>query len=228
MSWEKVKNFLLDLLFPKFCFGCQREGTFLCQDCLSTIEIFRFHKKLKTKFLDDLFVATEYKNAIVKKMILSFKYDPFVKELKKDLANLIKVHFQLLDEKFDFSDFVLIPIPLDKKRLRWRGFNQAQEIGKELANFFKIPLISDCLVKKKSTLPQAELSEKERRENLKGVFQVQNEEKIKNKKILLVDDVFTTGTTLSEAAKILKNSGAKKVIGLVVAIAKPDEDKLTF
>jgi len=226
MSWEKVKNFLLDLLFPKFCFGCQREGTFLCQDCLSTIEIFRFHKKLKTKFLDDLFVATEYKNAIVKKMILSFKYDPFVKELKKDLANLIKVHFQLLDEKFDFSDFVLIPIPLDKKRLRWRGFNQAQEIGKELANFFKIPLISDCLVKKKSTLPQAELSEKERKENLKGAFII--EKKVRGKKILLIDDVFTTGATMEEAAKTLKEAGAEKVVGIVVAIAKPGDDKLTL
>ncbi len=226
MDWKKVKNFILDLLFPKFCFGCKREGTFLCRDCLATIEVFKFHKKLKTKFLDDLFVATEYKNAIVKRMILAFKYEPFVKELKKDLANLIKVHFQLLDEEFDFSDFILVPIPLEKKRLRWRGFNQAEEIAKELVDFFKVPLISDCLIKEKPTLPQVELSEKERKENLKGVFKV--EKKVRGKKILLVDDVFTTGATMEEAAKILKEAGAEKVIGTAVAIAKPGEDKLTF
>jgi ComF family protein len=222
------KNFILDLLFPKFCFGCKKEGSFLCQDCLATIDIFKEHRKLKIKFLDDLFVATEYKNFLVKRLILALKYEPFAREIAKDLANLIKIHFKFLNKKLNFSDFILIPIPLSKKKLKWRGFNQAEEIGKDLSRFLKIPLISNCLIKIKKTLPQVILSEKERRKNLKGVFQIQNEEKIKNKKILLVDDVFTTGTTLSEAAKILKNSGAKKVIGLVVAIAKPDEDKLTF
>ncbi len=222
------RNWILDLLFPKFCFGCKREGNYLCQDCLATIEIFKEHKKLKNEFLDDLFVATEYKNPLVKKLILALKYEPFAKEIAKDLANLIKIHLKFINKESSFSDFVLIAVPLSKKKLRWRGFNQAEEIAKELSRFLKIPLISNCLIKIKKTLPQVMLSEKERKENLKGVFQVQNEEKIKNKKILLVDDVFTTGTTLSEAAKILKNSGAKKVIGLVVAIAKPDEDKLTF
>jgi ComF family protein len=222
------RNWFLDLLFPKFCFGCKKEKTYLCQDCLATIEIFKEHKRLKNKFLDDLFAATEYKNPLVKNLILALKYEPFAREIAKDLANLIKIHLKFTNKDSNFSDFILTPTPLSRKKLRWRGFNQAEEIAKELSRFLKIPLISDCLIKIKETPAQVMLSEKERRKNLKDVFLIKNKEKIRNKKILLVDDVFTTGTTLSEAAKVLKNSGAKKVIGLVVAVAKPDEDKLTF
>ena len=200
----------------------------MCQDCIETIEVFKQHKKFKDSILDDLYVATDYKNFLVKKAILELKYEPFAKEIAKDLANLVKIHFEASEVKFDLSNFVLVPVPLSKKRLKWRGYNQAEEIAKEISNFFKIPLIADCLIKTKETLPQVELEEKERRENLKGAFLVKNKEKIEGKNVFLVDDVFTTGTTLRECAKALKESGAKKVIGIVVALAKLGDDKLTF
>jgi ComF family protein len=221
----ELKNFLLDLFFPKFCFGCKKEGIFLCQDCLSTIDIFKKHKKFKNQFLDDLFIATPYKNFIVKKLILAFKYEPFVKEIAKDLAQIIKIHFQLLDKKPNFSDFVLIPVPLSEERLKWRGFNQAEEVAKEISKFFKIPLIRNSVMRLRETLPQVELSEEERKRNLKGVFFVKNRGEIEDKKILVLDDVFTTGSTLTELAKVLKENGAKKVIGIVVAVANVGEDK---
>jgi len=221
-----IKKFLLDLILPKFCFGCKKENTYLCEDCLATIEIFKEHKKFNHKILDDLFSATDYKHPILKKMIFSFKYEPFAKEIGKDLANLLKIHFLLLNKKFDFSDFLFLPIPLSKKRLRWRGFNQAEELAKELAAFFGAKILNKVLIKEKETKPQVTLPEKERKENLKGVFKVKNPELIFNKKIVLVDDVFTTGATLFEAGKVLKEAGAKKVVGMVVAIAKPKEDMI--
>jgi len=221
-----LKNFLLNLILPKFCFGCKKEGTYLCEDCLATIEIFKEHKRISHKILDDLFVATDYSHPILKKMILSFKYEPFAKELAKDLANLIKIHFLLLDKKFDFSDFIFLPIPLSKKRLKWRGYNHAKEIAKELSEFFGAKILEDVLIKVKETKPQVSLPEKERKENLKGAFKVKNPELIFGQKIVLVDDVFTTGTTLSEAGKVLKEAGAKRVIGMVIAIAKPEEDMI--
>lgn len=224
---KKLIDFFLSLFFPKICFGCKKEGTFLCEDCLSTILIFKEHQKFKGKFLDDLFVATEYKNPLVKRLILAFKYEPLVKELKKDLAKLIKIHFELLNQKPDFSDFVVVSVPLHPKRLRWRGFNQSLEIAKEISAYFQIPLIENCLVKEKNTPPQVTLSEKERKKIVKGVFKVVKKEEIKRKKILLVDDVFTTGSTMEEIAKILKEAGAEKVMGLAVAIAKPEEDKFS-
>jgi ComF family protein len=120
-----------------------------------------------------------------------------------------------------------VPVPLSKKKLRWRGFNQAEEIAKELANFLKIPLISDCLIKTKETKDQVELSEKERKENVKGAFYIKNKEKIAGKNVLLVDDVFTTGATMEEAAKVLNEAGSEKIVGVVVAKASPGQDKLT-
>jgi competence protein ComFC len=223
----KFKESLLNLLFPKFCLGCKKEGTFLCEDCFATLEILTSHQKFKGKNLADLYFSVNYENFLVKRLVQNFKYPPLIKELKKELAFLIIFHFLLLDKKPDFSDFVLVPVPLSKKKLKWRGFNQAEEIAKELANFFKIPLISDCLIKVRETKDQVELSEKERRENVKGVFFVKEGERIVGKNILLIDDVFTTGATMEETAKVLKEAGAKKIVGIVVAKASPGQDKLT-
>lgn len=222
-------QFLLDLIFPKECLGCQTQGTYLCQDCKAILEIFGFHQKQKFGPLDDLYFATTYEKPLIKKLIFAFKYEG-TKELKKDLANLILDHFQLLDNKPSFlkdkKDYLILPIPLSQKKLKLRGFNQAKELAKELSQSLKIPLFSDVLIKIKENLPQVKLSEKERQENVKGVFLVKNPEKIFQKKILLVDDVFTTGATLKEAARVLKESGAKKVIGIVIARAKPGEDRI--
>jgi len=212
-----IKNFLLDLFFPKHCFNCQQEGEYLCPDCQACLEISSIHQKEKYSCLDDLCFATDYQKPLVKKLIKLFKYEPFIKELAITLTSLIIEHFQLLDQKPDFSDFVLIPVPLEKRRLKWRGFNQAEEIAKELSSFLTIPLINNVLIKTRETLPQVELSDEERKENIKGAFFCQSPEKIKKRKILLVDDVYTTGATMTEAARVLKKSGAKEVIGIVVA-----------
>jgi len=234
---KKIQKFFLDLLFPKFCFNCQKEGSYLCPDCFSILEISQTHQKYSTKSLTDLYFALPYQNILVKKLIQRFKYEPFIKELAETLALLIITHFQLLDNKPNFvypvrdqgpsngANFILIPIPLNEKRRRWRGFNQTEEIGKELSKFLKIPLVKNCLKRIKNAQPQVELSEKERRENVKDIFFCQNKKEILGKKILLVDDVYTTGATMEEAARILKESGAKEVRGIVVARAQPGQDK---
>jgi ComF family protein len=151
-------------------------------------------------------------------MITKFKYEPFVKELREALTNLIVTHFQLCDKKeSDFINFILIPVPLEKKRLRWRGFNQSEEIGKELAKFLKINLLSNVLYKTRATSPQIELNAEARKANVRGVFSVENKEKIAGRKILLIDDVYTTGSTMNECARILREAGAKEVWGVAVA-----------
>jgi ComF family protein len=221
-----VKKFLLDLFFPKFCFGCQKEGSYLCPDCLSVLEISSIHQKYSTKNLADLYFALPYQNPLVKKLIQKFKYKPFIKELAENLAFLIITHLQLLDNKPNFTNFILIPIPLNEKRLKWRGFNQAEEISKELSKFLKLPLVSDCLLRVKNSYPQVELTAEARKENVKNIFSCQNKKEIFGKKILLVDDVYTTGATMEEAARVLKESGAKEVLGIVVARANPGQDKL--
>ena len=240
MDWfDKIKIAILDIFFPKFCLGCGKEGTYLCKDCQSCLEIseniFCLCKKPKmipllesseilgkcnacrSKNLDGLFFPLSYKHNLVKEIIHQLKYEPFVKDLAKTLTELIIAHFFLLDNKKVWENKILVPIPLERKKLKWRGFNQAEEIAKELANKLGIPLLTECLKKIKITLPQAELSEKERKGNIKGAFLARNTNLIKNKKVLLVDDVYTTGATMEEAAKVLKEAGAKEVWGVVVA-----------
>jgi ComF family protein len=216
--WKKAKNFILDLLYPKFCFNCGREGSYLCLDCQATLEISSIHTEYRTRELKDLYFALPYQKSLIKNLIQKFKYQPFIKELARNLTSLIITHFQLIEKSpTDFANFILIPIPLEKKKLKWRGFNQAEEIAKELSSFLKIPLISDVLIKAKETLPQVELSDEERGENIKGVFSYQHPELVKGRKILLVDDVYTTGSTMEECARVLKTAGAKEIIGIVVA-----------
>jgi len=230
---NRSKNFFLDLLFPKFCLGCQEEGDYLCQDCQATLEILEYQyclcksplrlpeagkcRRCLTKKLNGLYFALNYQSSFPKKLIHQFKYEPFAKGLAKPLASLIIAHFQLLANTPDFSNFIIIPIPLEEKRLKWRGFNQAEELAKELAKFLKIPLISGCLIKIKETLPQIDLSAKEREENPRGAFLLKKGGEIKGRKVLLVDDVYTTGATMEEAARVLKEAGVKEVWGVVVA-----------
>ena len=222
---EKFTNFLLELFFPKFCFGCQKEGNYLCPDCKSTLEISRSHEICSSQNLKDLYCALDYRNPLLKNLIQKFKYEPFVKELSPTLSSLIIEHLQLLDNKPSFKDFTIIPVPLEKRKLKGRGFNQAEEISKELSSFLAIPLIPNCLIKTKETIPQVELTTETRKENIKGTFSYQHPELVKEKKILLVDDVYTTGSTMEEAARVLREAGAKEIIGIVIARARPEDDQ---
>ncbi len=220
-----VKNFLLNLFFPKLCLGCQKEGTYLCQDCQSILDVIEFHRPFKTEYLDDLYFPLDYqknsynfRNLLIKKLIKKFKYNPFVKNLSQPLSQLIINHFELCEKSIPFvenkKDFVIVPVPLSKRRLRWRGFNQAEEIAKHLSKKLQIPLLNNLLFKKKKTKIQSQLSKKERKQNLKNTFSCSR--KIK-RKILLIDDVYTTGSTMNECAKKLKQAKAKQIIGITVA-----------
>ena len=122
-----------------------------------------------------------------------------------------------LMESYKKKIHVTIHRYLEIKRLKWRGFNQSEEIGKELAKFLKIPLTNDVLYKTRETPPQMELVAEARKENIREAFLVKNKEKITAKKILLIDDVYTTGSTMNECARVLKDSGAKEVWGVAVA-----------
>lgn len=235
MNLFSFKEFVLNILFPKFCVNCSKEGSYLCQDCFSLIDIFErqycpfcFQPRVvldgktcsfcrRSKKLTGLYSAASYNNFIVKKMINQFKYKPYIKELSKPLSSLIITHLINLNKTSNLFDFVLVSIPLHKKKLKQRGFNQAEEIAKELSENLKLPAFNDILVKTKQTPAQVELEKEEREKNIKNVFLCQKSELVINKKILLVDDIFTTGSTMEECARVLRDAGAKEVWGIVVA-----------
>jgi len=223
---------LLDFLFPRFCLGCNKEKTYLCPDCFSKIEIFpapfcpycnkrTYNGEICSnckKTLSGFAAAVPYSNKLIEKLIDAFKYR-FVKELANPLAFLI---WKFLKENQEISfvknplDFIIIPIPLHKRRQRERGFNQAEELGKVLSPLLKIPVRNDVLFRQRYTKPQARLKTG-REENIKNAFIVNTNESIIGKKIILIDDVATSLSTLEEAAKVLKNGGAKEIWGLTVA-----------
>jgi len=236
----KLKKFFLDLFFPSFCLGCQKEGTYLCDDCKAVLETTEFQyclcnkrpmiiplqqkigkcPKCQDKKLTGLYSALPYKEkSLTRKLIHQFKYQPYIKNLAKTLAGLIIEHLIKIGKNTDdiWQNSVLIPIPLDKKKLKSRGYNQSEELAKELSKILQIPVISDNLIKIKQTKSQMELSKEEREKNLEGAFTIKNPAEIRGKKIFLVDDVYTTGSTMSECAKILKNAGTKQVWGITIA-----------
>ena len=110
-----------------------------------------------------------------------------------------------------------MPIPAHRARARERGYNQAELLARAFSEQISFPLDADILIKTKDTPSQISLKGRERLWNVKDSFGVQNAAALEGRTILLVDDISTTGATLSEAARVLKQAGAKKVIGLVVA-----------
>lgn len=112
---------------------------------------------------------------------------------------------------------VAMPVPLHKKRLRLRGFNQSLLLAHGVSERFMIPLNYDNLIRSRDTRPQVELSGSERAENVRGAFSLLRPAEVCEKKILLIDDVFTTGATMNECAKVLKDAGAATVTVLTLA-----------
>lgn len=236
----KISNFLLELFFPSFCFGCGKEGNYLCLDCQSTLEISEYNYCLcnqkplrlplfslkgkcyrcKDKKISGLYCALPYKEkSLTRRLIHRFKYDPYTRNLKKVLAGIVIEHLVAVknNEEKMWRDSILIPVPMEKKKLKFRGYNQAEELAKELSDIIKISVISGVLVKTKLTLSQMQLSKEKREENLIGAFAIKNPIAISGKKVFLVDDVYTTGSTMEECARILRKAGAKSVWGIAIA-----------
>lgn len=235
----KIREFLLNLFFPKFCLGCRKEGIYLCDDCRAFLEVAEFDyclceqkpvrltspsqgkcQRCQNKNLSGLFFALSYKEKdLTKRLIYQFKYEPYLKDLSKTLASIIVEHFILVEKNTNevWENSVLIPVPLDKKKLKSRGYNQSEEIAKELSKVLHAPVISDCLIKIKHTSPQMELSKEEREKNLEGAFMVKNPSAIAQGKVFLVDDVYTTGSTMEQCARVLRDAGAKSVWGICIA-----------
>lgn len=114
------------------------------------------------------------------------------------------------------SDFI-IPVPLHKKKLKERGFNQSAVFAREVSKYLHIPCKENCLLRKKYTQTQTKLDAEERQTNVSNAFGIHNGKEINNCKILLVDDLITTGATMNECAKILLAAGAKSIFALSIA-----------
>ncbi|MEI7890346.1 MAG: ComF family protein [bacterium] len=234
----KIHNFLLDTIFPISCICCKKEGNWICQKCFASIKIKEEHvcpvcEKVLThagrtcvncknfsekNFLSGLLPACSYNQSIVSKAVHLFKYR-FIKDLSVTLANLMTRAAQKTE--FPIPDLI-IPVPLHQKRLRWRGFNQSQLLARKFANNLlpniKLKLSTKILLRNRNTSPQMNIEDwVGRQQNISEAFSVSPTADIKNKTVLLVDDIATTGSTIFECAKTLKLAGAKEVFAIVIA-----------
>ncbi|HTY20723.1 MAG TPA: ComF family protein [Geobacteraceae bacterium] len=152
----------------------------------------------------------------VRELVHRLKYKGRV-QLRRPLG-LLAVR-QLAPFAADSSADLIIPVPLHVKRLRQRGFNQAILLGEILAREWRLPLMRRNLRRTRWTEPQINLSAAERIANVRGAFSVSKPELVRDKKVLLVDDVYTTGSTVSECTKVLLRAGAEEVFIVTIARA---------
>lgn len=212
-----VTNLIKELLFPKFCVGCGRWFTFLCESCFEQVEFFTLPQtpQLNPLYLDQLIAATYFQPPI-SHLIKVMKYQ-HVKEIGLTCG-------RLLYETTNFpSPTFITAVPLHPQRKQERGFNQAEVIGQELARLMNLPYFN--LLKRIKSVPhQASIEDKvKRKTNVSNIFAVNNLanwptlDNHRPTSVLIVDDVTTTGATLNECAKVLKENGIQKVYGLTVA-----------
>lgn len=235
----EMVSFIKDCLFPIFCLGCDQEGVWWCESCRGKSfnggEFYCPVCHLKNSngkncfncqaasSLEAVVAFFNYQNnKAVSELIKTFKYN-----LATDINNL---WFQIMTElvsiiwqagNLPIQDVAVVPVPLHSRRRRERGFNQAQLIAQNIFEVLKkdhpdIRLDDFSLQRIKFTKQQAKLNRAERLSNLNGAFVCQGDITLP-KNIILVDDVFTSGATMQECARVLKFAGAQKVYGLVMA-----------
>ena len=221
-----ILDFLIDFIFPKFCVICDREGAFLCRKCKKNLSsalqvcpmctrpsIYGLtHEYCRKKFgMDGVLSIFDYRNEGVKKVVEAIKFG-----FNKELVPIVLSGFRKPSNWG--KRVVLVPVPLHRYRENWRGFNQAEVIARLMAGK-KVSVVS-ALRRIKATKQQANITDRRARvENIRGSFQIEKgmKKELMGKKVILVDDVFTSGATSRECAKELKKVGVKQVWGLVLA-----------
>ncbi len=218
---------LLELLFPPTCAGCKSWGAYLCDSCRKEVRFFDFsicpmcdhptldgktHSSCRTPYGLDGFIPIAQYVEPTSSLIKKIKYAQ-VKDASREAYHFLSYHWPTYAPIFD----ALVPIPLHPKKLRERGFNQAELLAKQISRLNTSPVITDTLIKVRETQTQASLRLKQRKKNVQQGFVCLHKKHIEGKVIGLVDDVATTRTTLSLACTVLKKAGAKEVWGVVLA-----------
>lgn len=209
---EKIKD--LVFLTKNNCYLCREEEAedYICHNCRENLELIDSKLEDSIEGLESVYVSLFY-NRYVKKKIKDFKF--------YDKSYLYKPFAEIMIDtirknKLDDVD-IIVPVPIYRDRWKERGYNQAELLSKYIGKSLGIEYRFDIIDKTRNTHPQSKLDIVERKVNLVGSFKGNNLDYIKDKKILLVDDVTSTGSTLKEVAKLLNTIDNKGVVGLILA-----------
>ncbi|MCD4705163.1 ComF family protein [bacterium] len=204
---------LLDILFPIECLGCGQNDILLCSDCLNSIKINQ-PDHFQNEIIDQVHVCTSFHNALLRKLIHFYKYN-YMESLAEDLSKILINYYSQIDYKL--NEVTIIPVPLHSKKLLVRCFNQADLIAQNFCQHFGYQFKNDLIQRIKNTKQQAQLNKAERIQNLKNSFKILDKKFVQNRDFIIIDDIYTTGSTVLEMAKILKKYGAQKIWCLVIA-----------
>jgi competence protein ComFC len=227
---------LLDLFFPKTCVGCKKYGSYFCSDCIRKIKQSELvcpfcerqslggvvHAVCQRKFgLDGLWSLGIYEGPL-RTAIQKLKYK-WVSEIAKELVDITVEYWAknspvLLDKikKDQGKSWVITSVPLHPTRQNWRGFNQSELLAKLFTQ--RLGLRYQNLLKRiRNTTPQMKLLSHERKQNIKNAFALTPNSSPITHNLILIDDVWTTGSTLKECCYVLKRGGAKQVWALTIA-----------
>ncbi len=209
---------IIDMLFPQVCGICgklNKEG--LCNKCKINLEKLAengiVNQSLEGMYFDELIYIFKYEG-LIRKFILDYKFHEKPYMYISIVAFILKN--KIIYEKMQNYD-TIIPVPISKKRMKERGYNQSLLIAKKISQSLKIPLQTNCLFKTKNIIEQSKLNKEQRKENIQHVYELKNGEILYNKRILLIDDIYTTGSTVNECSKILQQGMPKKIDVLVLA-----------
>lgn len=206
---------LLDLVFPPRCAGCRGRGVLLCSACragcrlVPTAANAEQHRRLASPFLVSTAGAYIFEGAL-REAIHTLKYERRAR-MAGPLGALLAQYLVLHPRRVD----AIVPVPLHPARLRRRGFNQAQLLAEHLARAAHLPLLATQLVRVRETSQQADLTRIERRENVRDAFCWQGA--APPLRVLVLDDVLTTGATIEAVAAALYRAGAREIHGLALA-----------
>ncbi|MEM7816814.1 MAG: ComF family protein [Candidatus Aenigmatarchaeota archaeon] len=231
---KKYLKVFKDLLFPPLCFYCEKkiDDGLLCLNCQNNIEFLypplcrycsipiKDNKTMlcknclgKTSFYERVVSITSYKEPIITLIhLLKYRHYDYISNF---LSSLISKH--LLNLGLDFSSYDLITsVPLHPIKYKEREYNQSTLLAKALEEKFRIPFAENIIYEKKLKVSQTKLKKDERKENVRDAFLTKID--LKEKNIILVDDILTTGSTISECAKALKEKGANHIF--VITLSK--------
>lgn len=226
---------ILDILFPHRCINCGKAGKYFCKTCVSNIQLISdkeaicpvcelsafggaVHPGCRSRYsLDGLTSFFRY-TGIIRKAVKAIKYR-YIHDIADDFVSLINIELFLksiiLKHK---KNYILAPIPLHPSRVRFRGFNQAEVLGRRVAKKLGILMRSDAIYRSRKTTPQVDVKDRQHRlKNMDKVFAVDHGAVKQYSSVFIFDDVFTTGATMRSAANALKRRGAEFVWGITMA-----------
>ena len=235
----QLSEYILNMVYPRRCALCHEivmpKGQLVCPSCYTKTEVIRepkckcCGKELIAEEQEYCFDCSKRENTWFEQGVALWHYsDTMRTSIAKFKYHARREYADFYAQEFvkEYADYMgmleldgIIPIPVHWTRYIQRGYNQAEVFGRELAKYLRVPMDRNVVIRKKDTRPMKELNDIERENNLRNAFQIARNI-VKYKKILLVDDIYTTGSTADEVSRVLLEAGVEKIYFLSICMGQ--------